>query len=128
MREWSAILPMRPEADGRFVYPHAYRFVDDDHEPLLFDDGAKIVGFALARRVDDAWQVQEFFVLPAERRRRVGQAAFAALVSRRPGPWTLTVREENPAALAFWSRVFAEPPVTELGADGVSRRRFWLRA
>jgi len=127
MREWSALLPMKPGPDGAFVYPHAHRYVDDDHEAALFVEAERVVGFALVRRTADVWQVQELFVAPPERRRGVGARALAALCARHPGPWTLTVRPENPAALAFWRRAIGEEPVEERGDDGVVRQRFRFR-
>jgi len=128
MREWSALLPMKPGPDGAFAYPHRHRYVDDDHEAVIFVEDERPVGFALARRVPGAWQVQEFFVSPAERRRGVGARALTQLCARHPGPWTLTVRPENPAALAFWRRVLGRAPTEERGGDGVLRRRFLFQA
>jgi predicted acetyltransferase len=125
MHEWSAKLPLAIGSDGLFTYPHAGNYVDDEHEAVLFLDDDRLVGFALVRRIEnDAWQVQEMFVLASERRRGAGLAAFEALTARHPGPWTLTVRRENPEALAFWRRAIADAPEQEHGSDGVLRWRF----
>lgn len=125
MHEWSGRLPLVIGPDGLFTYPHTADYVDDDHEAVLFLDEERLVGFALARRLENhAWQVQEMFVVAGERRRRAGIAAFEALTARHPGPWTLTVRRENPEALSFWRRAIGEEPHEEHGGDAVVRYRF----
>jgi len=51
------------------------------------------------------------------------------VVATRPGPWTLTVRPENPAALAFWRAAWPDAvEVLEPGADGITRTRLSMVA
>ena len=49
--------------------------------------------------------MEEFFVAGAYRRRGIGLAAARRLIARFPGPWEITQREANAAAIAFWHRV-----------------------
>jgi predicted acetyltransferase len=128
LHDWSAMIPLPIDADGSF--PH-------DELPLYGAEGGRVafllhdeergapVGFALLL-LDAAgcWHVEDFFVVAGLRRRGVGTAAARALFATRPGRWSLTVRPENPSALAFWSRVVPGARRTlEIGRDGVTRTR-----
>lgn len=96
----------------------------DDHFPFFIraNEGT-LVGFALVRRgsrVTDAREVMdvaEFFVVRGARARGVGQAAAHALFARLDAPWEVRVRESNPRAQTFWSRVVSgwqgTPPTPE---------------
>jgi predicted acetyltransferase len=129
MHEWSDKVPIPLGADALYVYPHLDRFAGEAHECVLFFADTRLVGLALAFGDDrGTWHVEEMFVVAGERSRGVGAAAFAALTALRPGRWTLTVRPENPRALAFWTRLLPVAPVPELGADGVTRSRFTFDA
>jgi predicted acetyltransferase len=129
MREWSALIAVPRAADGRFVYHElpAYRDTRARAAWLFVEDGdhARPFGFALARCDDGGrWHVEEHFVIPAARRRGLGARTARALFATRPGAWTLTVRPENPAALAFWRAVAPDADeAVELGDDGVARTR-----
>jgi predicted acetyltransferase len=129
IHEWSALIPVALGEDGLFVYDG----IDPEGAAFLFVDGesAALLGFALIephtgllRCASRAWSVTEFFVVAGERRRGTGRAAARVLFATHPGSWTLTVRPENPLALAFWRGVIpgAEERV-ELGDDGIARTR-----
>lgn len=124
LHEWSGRLPVPIGDDALYSYPELDQWQGDDHDAVLFLDGTRLIGFALAAR-DAAmtWHVEELFILLGERRHRRGALAFEALAARHPGRWTLTVRPENPDGLAFWSRVLGTKPVAEPG-DDVVRQRF----
>lgn len=133
MHEWSALLPVPMGTDGIFVYEDAPAPADRDaHGAYVFLDDARVpLGFALLRRdADGCTHVEELFVLAGARKRGVGKRACALLFATRPGPWTLTVRPESPAALAFWRRVLpGAKERVELGDDGVARTRLsWIQA
>jgi predicted acetyltransferase len=128
LHDWSAMIPLPIDEDASF--PH-------DELPLYGAEGGRVafllrdeerrapVGFALLL-VDPTgcWHVEDFFVVAGLRRRGVGTAAARALFATRPGRWSLTVRPENPSALAFWSRVVPGARRTlETGRDGVTRTR-----
>ena len=130
MHEWSALLPIALDEDARFVYAKLanYRDVDGHAAYLILDDESPL-GFALVRRDDsERWHVEEFFVIHGARRRGIGIAAASALIALHPGPWTLTVRPENPTALLFWRR--AAPGAderVEIGTDAIRRTRLsWI--
>lgn len=131
MHEWSALVPTAIDADARFHYRHLPAYVDHvRHGAYLITDGAVPVGCALVAQDDvGCWHVEEFFVIAGARRHGVGADAARQLFARHPGPWSFTVRPENPGALAFWRRVVpgAETAV-EIGADGVARTRVRLTA
>lgn len=125
MHEWSALLPIALNEEARFVYAKlpAYRDVDGHVAYLVLDD-RRPLGFVLARRDEERWHVEEFFVIHGGRRRGIGSAAVRDLVALHPGAWTLTVRFESPAALAFWRRaVPGAVERVEVGADGIRRTR-----
>lgn len=130
IHEWSALIPQEIGADALFVYDDLvlYRPDTPSRAAYLFleDDGMAPLGFALVLRDDGGrWHVEEFFVLAGARRDGVGTAAARLLFATRPGPWTFTVRFENPGAHAFWRRVVPAPAHEELevGDDGVARTR-----
>ena len=131
IHEWSELVPVEIGLDARFRYDKLPRYRDrESHMALLIVEpiAGRPLGFALAMRDDQQrWHVEEFFVIAGARGRRIGAIAAQALFARHPGPWTLTVREENPDALAFWRRVMlgAEERI-EPGADGVTRTRLSL--
>ncbi len=131
MHEWSALVPTTIGDDARFEYRRLPAWRDRvGHAAYLCLAGARPIGFALAA-VDEVgtWHVEEFFVIAGERRHGVGAACARALFATQPGPWSWTVRPENPAALAFWRRVAPGSIETvEVGGDAVARVRMRWRA
>lgn len=125
--EWSGLIPRPIGKDARYEYPDLALFRDREHHAaflFLGVDRPAPLGFALAIHDDTHWHVDEFFIIAGVRRQGVGTVAAQLLIASRPGPWTLTVRPENPRALAFWRAVFsgAEERI-EVGTDGVARTR-----
>jgi predicted acetyltransferase len=101
------MLPFAPEARAGQAYPHfdLYWCEPDARWPfwLCVDDAR--AGFALVRRDAAGMQMAEFFVTRFYRRRGIGVAAARRLIARFPGPWRITQRDGNSAAIAFWHRV-----------------------
>ncbi len=130
LHEWSGLVPTAIGEDGLYHYAELARYRDTAaREVFLFlDDAPSIpIGFALTRRDDDGrWHVEDFFVIAGVRRRGLGAVAARSLFAIHAGPWTLTVRPENPRALAFWRAACpaAATEVLEPGADGIVRTRF----
>ncbi|CAN5918515.1 hypothetical protein BH11MYX2_BH11MYX2_12710 [soil metagenome] len=125
--EWSGLLPRPIGEDARYEYPDLALFRDrENHAAFLFlgSDRPAPLGFALAIHESTLWHVDEFFIIAGARRQDIGTTDAGLLVESRSGPWTLTVRPENPRALAFWRVAFsgAEERV-EVGDDGVTRTR-----
>ena len=129
MHEWSGLVPMAIDADAQFVYDELPLYADRETRAayLLVDgsDGLTPLGFALIQRDAAACHhVEEFFVVAGARRRGARAPAPRRLFAARPGPWTLTVRPENPAGLAFWRAVAPDGEAqVDVGADGVARTR-----
>lgn len=123
LHEWSGIFPdrVRIGADALFAYPETSAL----SRAVLFLEDAAPFGFALVERdAQGTAHVEEFFVILGVRRRGLGSAAARALFGGEQGPWTLTVRPENPGALAFWRRVMLDADErAEVGTDGVERVR-----
>ena len=93
---------------------------------LRIDDTS--AGFALVSRHTQAEHVEmeEFFVVSRYRYRGIGLAAARRLIARYPGPWTITQRENNAAAIAFWHRVldgFVDYDETRTETDAIRREQ-----
>jgi predicted acetyltransferase len=112
LAELASIQGQTPPRDERGQVP--YRWFEvywQDFEPeripfglWLADD---LAGFCLLRDTGDHWQVAEFFVLPAYRRRGIGARAVALLKefcrrSRKYNILEANTLLANNGALAFW--------------------------
>jgi predicted acetyltransferase len=121
------LLSLRIRADARFTDPEAEAFLANPEVDCwrIHVDGA-LAGFAIASPSPEGWFLEDFFVLRAHRRAGVGAKAARAVFAKRLGPWSLTVRDGNAPALAFWRTVLPHaieaPP--HLGDDGQLRIRF----
>lgn len=111
-------------ADGRFIYRELPTYWRDPgkHAFFVVMDGVP-VGFVLIKQAPSAaefkrvWDVAEFFIGAAYRRRGVGLAAAHTVWRQLKGNWQVRVLEANRAALAFWERATTEflgnPPHSE---------------
>jgi predicted acetyltransferase len=119
-------------ADGRFVYKHLPLYWSEPgRHPFLVWVGDELAGFVLVKKGSETsgngnvWDMAEFFVLRAYRRRRVGTRIAHEVWKRFPGVWEVRVMEANVAALSFWTRAISEftgkniEPV-RFGKDGES--------
>jgi predicted acetyltransferase len=100
--------------DGRYGYPDLPLYWrEPGRHPFLIRVNGKLAGFALIREVpqaskeDAVWDMAEFFVLRAYRRRGVGMKAAQAIWRQFPGSWQVRVMQSNRAALAFWQRAIS---------------------
>jgi len=93
--------------NGRFGYEQlpSYWTEPEIRFPFLIRDDARIAGFVLVMRVNDHWDVAEFFVLRRHRRNGVGREAAFQVWRRFSGPWSVRVLARNAAALQFWSAI-----------------------
>jgi predicted acetyltransferase len=112
VHDFSEHAPFKLKESGRFeVSAGELWWTRDDHHPFFVRVAGRLAGFALVSKgskvADDpaAMDVAEFFVVRGERGKRVGQQAALALLGRFPGRWEIRVRQSNPRALKFWSRV-----------------------
>jgi predicted acetyltransferase len=133
LREFSALTEVKQNPDGSFHYPYLeYYWTDPARLPFLIRSAGAIVGFALIRNEMDPVngqpisQVAEFFVIPAQRRTGLGQAAATKLWDMFPGIWTVDVLKNNTGAYAFWLRVVTEYTQGEFEETGLENtRREW---
>ncbi|MEO7096631.1 MAG: GNAT family N-acetyltransferase [Polyangiales bacterium] len=127
MHEWSDRLPVPIGPDALYTYPSLplYRSNPSRGAWLFLDAQQLPIGFVLTMRDDDGCtHVEEFFVLAGARRRGIGLEAAGRVLATRPGPWSLTVRPENPTGLAFWRRALSGADERqERGDDGIVRTR-----
>ena len=113
--DFSEFHPVEPGPDGRFGYPELPLYWSEEGRyPFLIKVGGKLAGFALIRQLQSAagndavWDVAEFFVLRAYRRRGVGMRAACSVWRRFPGAWQVRVMLANQDARSFWDRTIAD--------------------
>ncbi|MGD0631981.1 MAG: GNAT family N-acetyltransferase [Terracidiphilus sp.] len=112
IHDFSQFVPLEPGPDGRFGYPNlSLYWSDPDRYPFLVYAGGKLAGFAFAKRESASasarpvWDLAEFFILRAHRRRKIGLQAALQLWKKFPGPWQVRVMQSNHPACAFWQTV-----------------------
>lgn len=112
LHEFSAFEDIPIGADGRYAYPYlAHYWTEPDRHSYLILVDDDVAGLALARvdkNPDDGTEVMdmaEFFVVPAHRRKGIGETAARRLWALFPGPWQVRVLLANEPALAFWRQV-----------------------
>ena len=115
VHDFSAFHDVEVGADGRFGYESLPLYwTNADRHPFLIHADGKLAGFVLLKKGSEfsgdaaVWDVAEFFILRAHRRRGVGCAAAHAVWRRFPGRWEVRVMETNQPALAFWQRTVSE--------------------
>ncbi|MDB4971690.1 MAG: hypothetical protein JWN48_31 [Myxococcaceae bacterium] len=114
--DFSECVPLELKESGRFeVSAGEAWWSRPDHHPFFVRVEGRLCGFALVRRGSrlrddpEVMDVAEFFIVRGERKKGRGRQAALALFERFPGRWEVRVRQANPAALAFWSRVLERP-------------------
>lgn len=105
-----------------------------EHEVLLFRMGGKVVGFAMIGLRGATWMsprmdacISEFYVVPAARRRGVGEAAARRILRRWRGRWEISEVAGNAPAIAFWRKTlerFTGGHFEELEVRGGPTQRF----
>jgi predicted acetyltransferase len=94
--------------DGRFGYNALPRYWSEPGwHPLLIRVDGKLAGLALVQSASGVWDMAEFFVLRAYRRRGVGTEAAHEVCRRFPGRWDVRVMEANVAGQHFWTRAIS---------------------
>jgi predicted acetyltransferase len=101
-------------ADGRFGYnPLALYWSEPDGYAFLIKVDGELAGFALVKRGprfsagESVWDVGDFFIVRAYRRKGIGTKIAHEVWRRFPGPWEVRVMQSNRAALRFWERAIA---------------------
>jgi len=109
--DFSEFYPLELGADCRFGYQHlSLYWSQPDRYPFLIKVNGKLAGLALIKndhgvaQSEAVWDVTEFFIVRAYRRRGVGTKAAHKVWERFPGRWEVRVMESNRSALKFWQR------------------------
>jgi predicted acetyltransferase len=82
------------------------------HPFLVWVDG-RLAGFVLVKKGSEfssrnnVWDMAEFFVIRAHRRRGIGTQIAHEVWRRFPGTWEVRVMEANVSARRFWERAIA---------------------
>jgi len=112
--DFSEFLPLELGADGRFGYRNLPLYWRElGRHPLLVRVDGKLAGLVLVKRgseidgSENVWDMAEFFIVRAYRRRRIGQDVAKQVWRRFRGPWEVRVMEANQAALEFWERAIS---------------------
>lgn len=106
-------IPLGP--NGRFEYKALPLYWSEScrHPFLLWVDG-KLAGFALVKKGSEVsgngsvWDMAEFFVLRAHRRRGIGTQMAHEVWRRFSGTWEVRVMQLNVSAQQFWKRAISE--------------------
>jgi predicted acetyltransferase len=108
IHDFSEFLGIEIGVNGRFGYDALPLYWRAAHRhPFIVRVGGRVAGFALVFFTEQAWDVQEFFIVRAHRRRGAGTCAVHELWRRLKGPWTVRVRESNRPAQLFWEKAIA---------------------
>jgi len=112
--------------DGRFGYaPLPLYWSDPNRHPFLVRVDGKLAGLVLIFFNGEMWDMAEFFVLRAFRRRGIGTQLAHQIWRRFPGPWQVRVMQTNVQAQQFWTAAIAlfvgeaiRPVSTEMDGTG----------
>ena len=107
MQDYLEELSAFGEVNMNYPFFEAYWRDHEERWPYLIDLDRSPIGFALVRSPDDIaveFEMAEFYVVPASRRRRHGIEAAADTMLRHPGVWQLSVLGKNKQALKFWPK------------------------
>src|SRR5215469_11720269 len=101
--DFSEFLPIELGDDGRFGYRNLPLYWSDtNRQPFLARLQGKLAGLVLVKRGSEisvnqnVWDMAEFFILRAYRRRGVGTELAAKVWRHCPGSWEVRVRETMP--------------------------------
>ena len=110
MHDFSELLDLEVEADGRFVYPHLPLYWrEPGRYPFLVLVQGNLAGFVLVKTGSE-WDVRdmaEFFVMRRYRRLGIGTRVAHKVWRRLPGRWEVRVMQANVAAGQFWAQAIS---------------------
>lgn len=94
--------------DGRFGYKALPLYWSEPgRHPFLVRVDGKLAGFVLVAKCPAGWDMAEFFVVRAYRRRGIGTEIAHRVWRRFPGQWEVRVMEFNEVGRRFWERTIA---------------------
>jgi len=108
--DFSELLGLDVESDGRFLYPHLPLYWSEPgRDPFLVTVDGNLAGFVLVKTGSE-WDVRdmaEFFIMRRYRRCGVGTHIAHEVWSSLPGRWEVRVMEANVPAQHFWAHAIA---------------------
>jgi putative acetyltransferase len=103
--EFSPTSGKKKNQDGK--YP-----IDVDwHTPNVgyyWKEGSKVVGFSIVESIDGYFEIVDFYVIPAYRKKMIGKNMAFAVFNQHPGPWRVRQISGSESATKFWRRVIGE--------------------
>lgn len=133
-QDFSAFYRIEVEADGQFVYKKLpLYFSEEGRHAFLLRVDDQWAGFALVQRGSEVsgdasvWDVAEFFVARAFRKRGIGTDAAHQVWRMFPGRWEVRVMESNDGAWRFWECAIAAFTGKAVDAIRVERDGEWWR-
>jgi predicted acetyltransferase len=125
--DFSEFLDLEIGLDGRFGYVDLPLYwTEPGRHPFLIHVDGKLAGFVFVKEESAAsgqqplWDMAEFFVVRAYRRRGIGIQAAHEVWRRFPGPWQVRVMQSNASAVEFWSRAistFTREPIQPVSIE-----------
>src|SRR5579863_1791995 len=90
-------------ADGRFEYkPLPLYWSDATRHPFLIKVDSQLTGFVFVKHGENGvWDMAEFFIARAYRRKGIGMNVAHEVWNRFPGPWQVRVMQSNGAGVNF---------------------------
>ena len=112
--DFSELVDVRIQPDGRFGYPELARFWKEEGRfPFLVRVDGYLAGFALvaqgSRISGDprVWDMVDFFIARGYRKQGIGAEVAHELWRRFPGAWEVRVLGNNHTARSFWRGAIA---------------------
>jgi predicted acetyltransferase len=112
--DFSEVQELSIGADGRFGYKCLPLYWSEpDRYPFLVRMNGKLAGFVFVKRGSEVsgreaiWDMAEFFILRAYRRRGIGTQTAHEIFRRFPGLWEVRVMPSNVSACQFWARAIS---------------------
>jgi len=112
--DFSEFLDLEIGPDGRFGYIDLPLYwTEPGRHPFLIRVDGKLAGLVFVKAESEVsgkrplWDMTEFFVVRAYRRRGIGTQAAHEVWRRFPGPWQVRVMQSNASALDFWQRAIS---------------------
>lgn len=110
MHDFSEFLYLDIGPDGKFGYPHlSLYWSEPDRHPFIVRVSGKLAGLVLVKKEpglpanETVWDMAEFFILRAYRKRGIGTNVAHQVWSRFPGRWQVRVMQSNVSARDFWA-------------------------
>jgi predicted acetyltransferase len=101
-------------ADGRFGYKSLPLYWSEPARyPFLVRMDGKLAGLVFVKRGSEVsgreaiWDMAEFFIVRAYRRRGIGTQTAHEIFQRFPGLWEVRVMPSNVSACRFWARAIS---------------------